>query len=67
MRYKLEIIADSIGELMTKTRITFADVSTDTDFIRRIESKQMSSIFFTKHANILILDEDKGLREGSEK
>jgi len=58
MKYKLEIIADSIGELMTKTRITFMDVSNDNDFIRRIESKGMSSMFFTKYANILTIDEN---------
>ena len=56
MRYKLEIFADSLGELMTKTRVTFVEVSSDADFQKRIESKGISSIFFTKYANILTID-----------
>jgi hypothetical protein len=56
MRYKLEIIADSLGELMTKTRITFVEVSSDPEFQKRIESKEMSSVFFTKYANIHTID-----------
>ena len=58
-KYKIEIVADSIGELMTKTRITFGDISGDADFIRRIESKGMESVFFTKYANISIVDTEK--------
>ena len=58
MKYKIEIIADSMDELLTKVRITFVDLSRDNEFLRKIESKGMESIFFTKYANIKTLKEN---------
>lgn len=66
MKYKLEIISNNIHELIEQTRDTFFSLSSDIKFVRRIESKGMESIFFTEHANIIIIDEDKELREGGE-
>ncbi len=56
VKYKLEIIADSMGELMARTKVTVESVSTDPELIRRVESKGMSSVFFTEHANIVLID-----------
>ncbi len=59
MKYKLEIMADDVTELMFKARKTIESVRGDADFIERIESKGMKSCFFTRHANILVIDENK--------
>lgn len=56
MRYKLEIIADSMAELAARTAITATDLSKDDGFKERIESKGMETIFFTKEANIYVFD-----------
>ena len=60
MRYKLEIIADSMSELVTKTRVTFMDLADhkSADFVASIESKGMTSIFFTRHANIHVVGDE---------
>lgn len=61
MKYKIEIIADSMSELVTKLRITFGELASpkSIDFIKDIESKGMESVFFTEYANIFTVDPDK--------
>lgn len=59
MKYKLEIIANDVTELMFKARKTVDSVRGDIEFIERIESKGMESVFFTEHSNISVIDPQK--------
>ena len=68
MRYKIEIIADSMSELVTKLRSTFCELASPKSipFVKDIESKGMTSVFFTKYANIHTIDENGSQYEDSQ-
>jgi DnaJ-class molecular chaperone len=65
MKYKIEIIAGSMSELVTQLRITFMELASPRsgDFIADIESKGMESCFFTKYATITTIEEIKDCGE----
>lgn len=56
LKYKVEIIADDIYELMDQLQETYLSLHEDQDFVDRISNKGMRSTFFTKYANIEIID-----------
>jgi len=59
MKYKLEIIADSVSELILLARLTVDDLNNDPIFLKKIKNKKINSVFFTKFANILTIKDKK--------
>lgn len=59
LKYKVEIIAESMEELAQKLKETADTLQKDKRFCDKVESKGMESMFFTNHANVLVVDTGK--------
>lgn len=55
MKYKIEVTAESVKELLMKTKMAINDLSLDSCLIKELEEKHYASAHPMKFANVLTL------------
>lgn len=65
-RFQLTIMADSVQQLSKELAETAESFCKDTEYQARIQDSDMSTIFFTEHANINVIDPDEEDQEDDE-